>query len=411
VDGTLLLDRVFYPVRGPQASSGARETPPSRAARCQRLWVLGSGAGAGAVSARNCSTAATTAAASVSDAAVVTRRISGLGGRRSPFLDIGRHFNLGHVAEVPILDGEAVMAAVDPAGAIERGRLAFERFAAGDWVMPAKVYLDSPPNGDFRAMPARGDGFALLKWVTSFPGNSGRGLPVVTGALLLSDAESGELAAIMDCASVTSLRTGAAAALSAQVLAAPDARFVGIVGCGVNGAWAARCLTAAGYGPGVCADARPEAAEALAAELGWATGGRDEAVAQDVVVTVTPGNEPVIAKPDLREGQHIAALGADARGKAEIEVAAFRHCRLFCDDWAQASAGGELSGAVAEGTVTRQYVTELGDVIAGAAQGRGSQEEITLFDSTGLAIQDLGIATAVYEAWREGRIEAPLATL
>src|SRR4051794_17477386 len=160
--------------------------------------------------------------------------------------------------------------------------------------MPAKIYVDAPPNGDFRAMPSRGDGFAALKWVTSFPGNSSRGLPVVTGALLLSDAESGELRAIMDCAQVTSLRTGAAAALSAQVLAAPGARSIGIIGCGVNGAWSARCLVAAGYGPGVCTDAKPEAAEALAVELGWATGDRAEAAAQDVVVTVTPGSEPVV---------------------------------------------------------------------------------------------------------------------
>src|SRR3954471_19317806 len=114
------------------------------------------------------------------------------------------------------------MAAVGPGEAIERTRLAFERHARGEWAMPPKGYLDSPPNGDFRAMPARGEGFALLKWVTSFPGNSERGLPVVTGALLLSDAATGELRAIVDCASITSLRTGAAAALSAQVLAAPD---------------------------------------------------------------------------------------------------------------------------------------------------------------------------------------------
>jgi ornithine cyclodeaminase/alanine dehydrogenase-like protein (mu-crystallin family) len=335
----------------------------------------------------------------------------GRGGLRSPFLDIGTHFNLGAVAKIPVIDGESVMAAVAPADAIDRVQLAFERFAAGDWVMPAKVYLDSPPNGDFRAMPARGDGFALLKWVTSFPGNSARGLPVVTGALLLSNAESGELMAIMDCAAVTSLRTGAAAALSAQLLAAPGARSVGIIGCGVNGAWSARCLVAAHYGPGVCADTRQEVAEALAAELRWATGDRAEAAAQDVVVTITPGNEPVIGDSDLHEGQHIAALGADAKGKGEVELAAFRRCRLFCDEWAQASAGGELSAAVARGTVTRQYVTELGDVIAGRAEGRGSDDEITLFDSTGLAIQDLGIATAVYEAWREGRIEAETAGL
>ena len=313
--------------------------------------------------------------------------------------------------KVPVLDGEAVMAAVAPVAAIDRVRLAFERFTAGDWVMPAKVYLDSPPNGDFRAMPARGEGFAALKWVTSFPSNSARGLPVVTGALLLSDAESGQLRAIIDCAAITSLRTGAAAALSAQVLGAPGKRSVGIIGCGVNGAWAARCLAAAGYGPGVCADARPAAAEALAGELGWTAGSRAEAAAQDVVVTITPGNEAVIFEADLRDGQHVAALGADARGKAEIDLDVVERCRLFCDEWAQASAGGELSGGFAAGAVVRERVTELGDVIAGRAEGRRSGRETTLFDSTGLAIQDLGIATAVYESWRDGMVEAELVTL
>jgi alanine dehydrogenase len=315
------------------------------------------------------------------------------------------------VPKVPVLDAEAVMAAVGPSLAIERVRLAFARHAEGEWAMPAKVYLDSPPNGDFRAMPARGDGFALLKWVTSFPGNSRRGLPVVTGALLLSDAETGELRAIMDCASITSLRTGAAAALSAQVLGASGARSVGIVGSGVNGAWAARCLAAGGYGPGVCSDVRPQVAEALASELGWRAGDRSDAASQDVVVTVTPGAERVVTAADLRPGQHVAALGADAKGKAELEPAALERCRLFCDDWTQASGGGELSGSVAAGLVSRDRVTELGDVILGRAEGRRSDEEITLFDSTGLAIQDLGIATAVYEAWREGRVRAPTARL
>ncbi len=122
-----------------------------------------------------------------------------------------------------MFDSEAVLAAVSPAEAIERTRLAFERHAAGDWVMPAKVYVDAPPDGDFRAMPARGDGLATLKWVTSFPSNPARGLPVVTGALLVSSAETGELVAIMDCAAITSLRTGAAAAVSALALARDDA--------------------------------------------------------------------------------------------------------------------------------------------------------------------------------------------
>jgi alanine dehydrogenase len=310
------------------------------------------------------------------------------------------------VAEIPVLDANAVLSAVSPAEAIERTRLAFERHAVGEWAMPPKVYLDSPPNGDFRAMPARGEGFALLKWVTSFPHNSERGLPVVTGALLLSDADTGELRAIMDCASITSLRTGAAAAVSAQVLAVGGARSVGLIGCGINGAWAARCLAAAGYGPGVCADLHPEAAERLATELAWGVGDRAEAAAQDVVVTVTPGAERVIVVSDLRPGQHLAVLGADAQGKAEVELAALERCRLFCDEWEQAAGGGELAGAVAAGVVSRDDVAQLGDVIAGRSEGRRSAEEITLFDSTGLAIQDLGIATAAYEAWLQGRIGA-----
>jgi alanine dehydrogenase len=315
------------------------------------------------------------------------------------------------VSEIPVISGEAVLAAITPATAVERTRHAFEQYGRGEWAMPAKVYLDSPPNGDFRAMPARGDGLALLKWVTSFPGNSERGLPVVRGVVLLSDAETGEELAAIECSSVTSLRTGGAAAVSAQVLARDDAKSVGLIGCGVNGAWAARCLAASGYGPGVCADPRAEAAEALASELGWRTGSRKEAASQDVVVTVTPGDSPVIASDDLRPGQHIAALGADAHGKAEVELAALASCHLFCDEWAQASAGGELAHAVSAGAVGRDDVTQIGEVILGASDGRESGEEVTLFDSTGLAIQDLAIAQAVYEAWKAGELEAPAVKL
>ncbi len=300
-----------------------------------------------------------------------------------------------------MFDSQAVFDAVPAAAAIERTRVAFERHAAGDWAMPSKVYLDSPPAGDFRAMPARGDGIATLKWVTSFPANRARGLPVVTGALLVSSAETGELLAIMDCAAVTSLRTGAAAAVSAQLLGREHARSVGIIGCGVNGAWAARCLAAAGYGPGVCADPRATAAESLAAELGWRAGPREEAAAQDLVATVTPADATVVAVGDLRPGQHLAVLGADAHGKAEVELEALARCHLFCDEWEQASTGGELSNGVAAGAVERDQVTEIGAVLLGRAPGRGSSDEITLFDSTGLAIQDLAIATAVLDAGRD----------
>ena len=310
-----------------------------------------------------------------------------------------------------LLDSDAILAAVDARTAVERTREAFVRHAEGEWRMPSKLYLDAPPDGDFRAMPAAGGGLAILKWVTSFPGNPARGLPVVTGALLVSSSETGELLAILDTAAVTSLRTGAAAAVSAQALARADAASVGIVGCGVNGSWAARCLAAAGYGPGICCDARPEAAQALAAELGWSAGDRGQALAGDVVVTVTPGHEPVIGAGELGPGTHVTVLGADAHGKAEVEAAELRRCRLFCDQWEQASTGGELAGPVERGELGRDDVTDLGAVLDGSNPGRRADDEITLFDSTGLAIQDLAIAIAVYEAARDGAIEAPAVEL
>jgi len=255
-------------------------------------------------------------------------------------------------------------------------------------------------------MPAKGAGLAILKWVTSFPRNPEAGLPVVMGIICVSSASDGEPLALVDVRAVTALRTGAVAAVAAQELAREDAETVGIVGCGLHGAWAARCLAAAEYGPGVCYDPNPEAAGRLAGELGWEAGGRDDALACDVVTCVTPGYEPVVAEQDLRPGLHLNMLGADGPGKAEAEVEAVTRAELFCDDWEQASHGGELTGAVGAGLVSRDDVRELGDVLTGAAAGRSSPEAVTLFDSTGLAIQDLAICLALLAGHRAGRVKA-----
>ena len=305
-----------------------------------------------------------------------------------------------------MLDHDAVLAAVGAGEAIEAVRGAFVRHHRGEWVMPPKVYLDSPPHGDFRAMPARGDGLALLKWVTSFPGNPGAGLPAVTGVVLLSDAVDGEPLLALDARSVTALRTGAVAAVAARALGRDDARTVGIVGSGRHGAWAARCLAAAGYGPGVCADPRAEVAEKLARELGWEVGERRVALGCDVVCCVTPGAEVVVDAGDLRPGLHLNMLGADGPGKAEASVGAVASCVLFCDEWEQAAHGGELTGAVQAGLIERARVTELGAVLAGDAPGRPGPDAVTLFDSTGLAIQDLAVARLALAAWRDGRARA-----
>jgi ornithine cyclodeaminase/alanine dehydrogenase-like protein (mu-crystallin family) len=255
-------------------------------------------------------------------------------------------------------------------------------------------------------MPAKGAGLAILKWVTSFPRNPEAGLPVVMGMICVSSAADGEPLALIDVRSVTLLRTGAVAAVAAQELARQDAKTVGVVGCGLHGASAARCLAAAEYGPGVCYDRDPDAAGRLAGKLGWQAGGLEDALACDVVTCVTPGAEPVVREADLRPGTHLSMLGADGPGKAEAEPAAVARCELFCDEWTQASHGGELSGAVRAGLVGRDRVTELGDVLTGQAPGRSGPEATTLFDSTGLAIQDLAICLAVLQAQRAGRVRA-----
>lgn len=308
--------------------------------------------------------------------------------------------------EIPVFDHAAVIEAVDPIDAIDRVRQAFVEYASGEWVMPPKVYLDASPRGDFRAMPAKGAGLAVLKWVTSFPGNPAVGLPVVIGVICVSSAEDGELLALVDARAVTALRTGAVAAVAAQELAREDARTVGLVGCGLHGAWAARCLAAAEYGPGVLFDPDPEAAGMLAGELGWEAGTLSDALDCDVITCVTPGAEAVVRAADLQSGAHLNMLGADGPGKAEAEVEAVERCALFCDEWEQATHGGELTGAVRAGRVSRDRVTELGAVLTGTAPGRPGDEAVTLFDSTGLAIQDLAICLAVLQAHRAGSVRA-----
>src|SRR4051794_29885991 len=315
------------------------------------------------------------------------------------------------MAQLLVFPQATVLKAIEPDEAIERVRDGFVEYAGSEWQMPPKVYLDASPNGDFRAMPAKGAGLAILKWVTSFPGNPEAGLPVVMGVICVSSVADGEPLALVDVRAVTALRTGAVAAVAAQELAREDARTVGIVGCGLHGTWAARCLAAAEYGPGICFDPDPEAAGQLAGELGWEAGTREDALGCDVVTCVTPGNEPVVRKGDLVPGTHLNMLGADGPGKAEAEPEAVAECQLFCDEWSQASHGGELTPAGEAGPIARAQVTELGAVMTGKKEGRSSPEETTLFDSTGLAIQDLAIAHALLEAHRAGAVKAPTVKL
>ena len=272
--------------------------------------------------------------------------------------------------------------------------------------MPPKVYVPAYPEGDFRAMPALGAGHALLKWVTSFPGNPAQGLPTVTGLVLLSDASNGMLKAVLDAGAVTALRTGAAAVLAAETLGRPDAETAAVIGAGVNGEAAARTFVARGRRVELWDIDRTraeEVAERVGAEV---AAGREEALAADLLVTVTPGRQVVLDEGSLLRGQHASLMGADGPGKAEIAVAELERVRVFCDDWEQASHNGDLVHAVEAGVLARDDVSQLGDVLIGTAEGRKSDDDITVFDSTGLAIQDLAIALAALERADDLRLPA-----
>jgi alanine dehydrogenase len=301
---------------------------------------------------------------------------------------------------VPFLAAANVYAALGPADALHAVKRGFEEHARGAWFMPSKVYVPAPPDGDFRAMPASGGGYAVLKWVTSFPRNPERGLPTVAGVVLLSDAGTGELRALLDAGAVTALRTGAAAVLAAEMLAAEMTGPAAVIGSGVNGQAVARTFAARGRSV-LLWDARRERAEALADELGVVVAGREEALAAGVVATVTPGAEILFAEGSLRPGQHVSLMGADGPGKAEIAVEELLRARVVCDEWEQASHNGDIARAVDAGKLRGEDVAELGRVLLGEEEGRRSEEEITVFDSTGLAVQDLAVAVAVYERWRD----------
>src|SRR6186997_3512056 len=218
---------------------------------------------------------------------------------------------------IPVFSGADVEAAVTPERAVDAVRAAFVAYASGEWTMPPKVYVPAYPAGDFRAMPVLGGGHALLKWVTSFPGNPGQGLPTVTGVVLLSDASNGTLVAAFDAGAVTALRTGAAAVLAAETLGREGSAAV--VGAGVNGRAVARTFVARGRRVGLY-DVDADRARSVAGEIGAEAVEREEALAADVVVTVTPGREVVFPEGSLQAGQHVSLMGADGPGKSEIAV-------------------------------------------------------------------------------------------
>lgn len=310
-------------------------------------------------------------------------------------------------------------------GAVES---AFALHGSGATRMPPKVYLPLPEfDGDFRAMPVFiGDldvGYGVqpsagVKWINAHPRNPERyGKPSVVGIFILSDPRDAHPLAVMDATKLTALRTGAAAAVASKHLANPGATSLGIIGCGAQARSVVACHAAIKTWTRVLlADSDTARAQSLAdrlAKSGLHATVADvaSAAAADVVCTLTPSRDPVVARVHVRDGVHINALGADAPGKRELAGEILQSARIFLDDVEQASESGEVNVPLREGALSAKRIAgTLGEVIAGRIAGRTGATEITIFDSTGLAVQDLAVARLLYERARRAGVgsEFPL---
>jgi alanine dehydrogenase len=313
-----------------------------------------------------------------------------------------------------VLTGSEVMQVLDMDLALAAVQEAFRAYGEGRVNMPPKAYL-TLAQGDFRAMYGEiflaHDHICGLKWVNVHPGNPARGLLTVMAKILLNDPDTGLEFADLDGTHITDYRTGAAGGVAAQYLARPDTARLGVIGAGAQ----ARTQVAA------VLKVRPirevvlysrhlhhsqACADEIAAKFGVkarATEVAAEAVAgQDIVVTTTPSRTPVVQRDWVSPGTHINAIGADAAGKQELDPAILTHAKVVVDDWAQASHSGEINLPLARGELTPEQVYgSLGEIVAGKQPGRESPEEITVFDSTGLIIQDLALGLAVYQRARQ----------
>jgi len=300
-----------------------------------------------------------------------------------------------------LLDRNAVKTLMRMSDVIKVVEEAFRMVGEGKGKMPAKVYL-SVEQGDFRAMPAALPGCAGVKWVNVHPRNPPHGLPSVMAVLIYSDPETGYPLAIMDATEITAYRTGAAAAIASKYLARRSPHTMGVVGAGYQ-AYTQILAHDELFSPlSISAfDISKAAVDRLAQSLPHFSI-RDcsiqEAVASDVVCTLTPSRSPVVKREWIRPGTHINAVGADAPGKQELEPSILKEAIVVIDDLEQASHSGEINVPIQKGmySIDEIYGT-LPEIVAGKKKGRTDNKAITVFDSTGIAVEDIAVAKLLFE--------------
>jgi alanine dehydrogenase len=318
------------------------------------------------------------------------------------------------------LNRKEVKNLLDMKGTLTVVEEAFRQHGLKKVQMPSKLYLYfNNHNGDLRTMPAylEEQDITGVKIVNVHPDNPKKGLSTVMALVILNSTESGAPLAIMDGTYLTDMRTGAAGGIAVKHLARRNAKTVGFVG---TGSQARTQLLAINEIIDIHEIKATSASEKqtlafkddmeLEIECEIITKNTIKEVCDcDILVTTTPSREPIVMDEWISEGTHINAIGADAPGKEEIDPSILKRARIVVDDISQASHSGEINVPFSKGLLSEKNIfCELGEIIIGKKQARTSDSDITVFDSTGLAIQDVATANMVYQKALEKKIGVKL---
>lgn len=295
---------------------------------------------------------------------------------------------------------------------VEAVESAFKQKGLGRVQMPAKIYLYyTKYNGDLRAMPTSLEDLDIsaVKIVNVHPDNPTKNdLPTVMAVIVLIDPTTGAPIAIIGGTTITDMRTGAAGSIAAKYLARKDSKTVGLVGAGAQARTQLMALLEMYTLEKVSVWSRTEETKKkFATEIQQAYGNaiqvipaasiRNAVKGADIVVTTTPSRKPLVTNDMVSTGMHINCIGADAVGKEELDPNILKRAKIIVDDWAQASHSGEINVPLSRGMITKANIwAEIGEIVAGLKPGRQRQDEITVFTSTGLAVQDAVTAKIAY---------------
>lgn len=314
------------------------------------------------------------------------------------------------------LNRKEVESLLDMRGALAVVEEAFRQHGLKKVQMPPKLYLFfKKHNGDLRTMPAylEEQDITGVKIVNVHPDNPKKGLPTVMALVILNSTETGAPIAVMDGTYLTDMRTGAGGGVAVKYLARRNSKTVGFVGTGnqartqlmaINEIIDIEEVKATSTSEKHTLAFKEEMEKRISCDIIPEKSIR-EVCDCDILVTTTPSREPIVMNEWISEGMHISAIGADAPGKEELDPMILKRAKVVVDDLPQASHSGEVNVPLAMGLLAEKDIFgELGEVIVGKKKARTSDSDITIFDSTGLAIQDVATANLVYQKALERKI-------